>query len=232
MMSEFSEINAAAGTCLVLCLKAPERSKRRLAAEIGELATTAATHLWACVLEDLHSWPGPTCFAPADADDAAWLNRQLNGSYATVLQEGGNLGERLNHVDEVLRSRDQRKLLFIGTDCPTMERSYLLQAAAELTSHDVVLGPAADGGVVLMGARLAWPTLTDLPWSTHRLYDELTSQCTRYSLSIAILEPRADVDSVAALLAAGNDLAQDRRPARRALSQWLKQPNVAWDGMR
>ncbi len=222
-------MNAATAACLVLFLKAPARSKRRLAAEIGELATTAATHLWACVLEDLQNWPGPVYFAPAEAGDAAWLARQLGQSHEAVLQAGGNLGERINHVDETLRNRGEQKVLFVGTDCPAMEVGYLLQAAADLNHHDVVLGPATDGGVVLMGARRAWPALTDLPWSTHRLHGELVRCCARRGLTIANLEPRADVDSVAALLAARRDLAQDLRPARRAFSRWLSQPNTAWD---
>ncbi len=228
-MSELDPMDAATAACLVLFLKAPARSKRRLAAEIGELATTAATHLWACVLEDLQNWPGPVYFAPAEAGDAAWLARQLGHSHEAVLQAGGNLGERINHVDETLRNRGEQKVLFVGTDCPAMEVGYLLQAAADLNHHDVVLGPATDGGVVLMGARRAWPALTDLPWSTHRLHGELVRCCARRGLTIANLEPRADVDSVAALLAARRDLAQDLRPARRAFSRWLSQPNAAWD---
>ena len=228
-MSKSNLMDAATATCLVLCLKAPARSKRRLAGEIGELATTAATHLWACVLEDIQSWPGPVYFAPAETDDAAWLVQQLGSSHEAVLQTGGNLGERINHVDETLRSRGEQNVLIVGTDCPAMERDYLLQAAAELIHHDVVLGPATDGGVVLMGARRAWPTLTDLPWSTHRLYDELVRCCAGLGLSVTNLEPRADIDSVAALLAARNDLAQDLRPARRAFSHWLSQPHAAWD---
>ncbi len=228
-MSELDPMDAATAACLVLFLKAPARSKRRLAAEIGELATTAATHLWACVLEDLQNWPGPVYFAPAEAGDAAWLARQLGHSHEAVLQAGGNLGERINHVDETLRNRGEQKVLFVGTDCPAMEVDYLLQAAAGLSHHDVVLGPATDGGVVLMGARRAWPALTDLPWSTHRLHGELVRCCARRGLTIANLEPRADIDSVAALLAARRDLAQDLRPARRAFSRWLSQPNAAWD---
>jgi len=229
-MSDSKQMEAATSTCLVLCLKAPARSKRRLAEEIGELATTAATHLWACVQEDLQSWPGPVYFAPAETEDSVWLARQVDGSYNTVLQQGSNLGERINHVDETLRSRGEKTLLFVGTDCPALKGEYLLQAAAELIHYDVVLGPATDGGVVLMGSRQAWPALTTLPWSTHRLHNELARYCARRGLTIANLEPRADVDSVAALLAARHDLAQDQRPARRAFSQWLTQTNVTWDG--
>ncbi len=229
MMSDSDHMDPAAATCLVLCFKAPARSKRRLAEEIGELATTAATHLWACVLEDLQSWPGPVYFAPAETEDAAWLDRKLGSSYPGVLQTGSNLGERINHVDETLRCRGEKNLLFVGTDCPAMERDYLLQAAADLIHHDVVLGPATDGGVVLMGTRRMWPALAELPWSTVRLHTELARLCAQRGLTIANLDVRADVDSVSALLTARSDLAQDPRPARRAFSHWLNQPNAAWN---
>ena len=227
-MSEQSSISGTPNTCLVVFLKAPVRSKRRLAKEIGDLATTAATHLWACVQEDLEDWPGPVYYAPAEVEDADWLSGQLGTSHTAVLQNGCNLGERINHVDEILRKRGEQKLLFLGTDCPAMERDYLSRADKLLRNHDVVLGPATDGGVVLMGARQSWPPLTDLPWSTSELHEALSSACTRHGLTVATLEARADVDTVAGLLAARNDLAADQRPARRALNRWLAEPNAAW----
>jgi glycosyltransferase A (GT-A) superfamily protein (DUF2064 family) len=229
MTSESNLTDPAIDTCVVLCLKSPTKSKRRLAEEIGELATTAAVHLWACALETLQGWPGKVCYAPADTEDAAWLGSQLNSNAVMVLQRGENLGERINYVDAALRAKDEMSIIFIGTDCPAMEDGYLQRAAVELVRSDVVLGPAIDGGVVLMGARVAWPTLAELPWSTSSLCAALTTLCIEHGLVIANLKPRADVDSVAALLATRNELAQDPRPARRALSQWLKQPNAAWD---
>jgi glycosyltransferase A (GT-A) superfamily protein (DUF2064 family) len=168
-------------------------------------------------------------YSPADAEDAAWLDAQLGPGSATVLQRGDNLGERINHVDNTLRERGEKNIIFVGTDCPAMETAYLQQAASSLANHNVVLGPATDGGVVLMGASRAWPALTSLPWSTPSLYDALARLCDDQGRSVEILEPRADVDSITALLAARNDLARDMRPARRALSHWLAQPNAPWD---
>src|SRR5690606_37370137 len=61
-------------TSLVLMLKAPSRSKRRLAAARGDAAASeAARRLAACALEDLAAWPGPTWLAPADRTDLDWL---------------------------------------------------------------------------------------------------------------------------------------------------------------
>src|SRR5690606_21879150 len=87
---------------------------------------------------------------------------------------------------------------------------------------DVVLGPAADGGVVLMGTRRAWPALEPLPWSTDRLGAALGEACRRAGSSVASLEPRTDIDTFADLTGLGRTLARDRRPARRALREWLE----------
>jgi glycosyltransferase A (GT-A) superfamily protein (DUF2064 family) len=214
--------DSRADVCLVLLFKSPARSKRRLAGQIGGLAQDAAQRLWDCALEDLDGWPGPGCFAPADAADLDWLDREPTEGREVVLQRGGNLGERLNHVDRSLRSRGCGKLLFVGMDCPAMDPAYLHRAAQSLQVEDTVLGPAHDGGVVLMGARLAWPRLDDLPWSTTDLYGSLIGRCRSEGLSVSSLEPRGDVDTVDELLSSPEEFAGDDRPGRRALADWLR----------
>lgn len=215
----------------MLFFKAPQNSKRRLAGEIGDLATTAAEHLLSCALEDACAWPGNCVFSPADAPDETWLSAQREPIPDVLLQRGENLGERLNHVDAELRSRGLEKLLYIGTDCPGLDSAYLRQAAAQLDDHDAVFGPSLDGGVVLMGSRLAWPELGGLAWSTEKLGRELTALCRGAGWTTAQLEKRSDIDTVGDLLAARSDLANDPRPARIALTEWLTaHENVLTDG--
>ncbi|HEY8520755.1 MAG TPA: TIGR04282 family arsenosugar biosynthesis glycosyltransferase [Gammaproteobacteria bacterium] len=208
---------ARSGCCLVVMLKAPERSKRRLAAEIGPRATEAARHLYQCALEDLAEWPHDVCFAPASAADPC----PVGADGFVVVQPTGNLGERIEHVDRELRRRGVRRAVFIGTDCIELDGSYLRDAASALDAHDVVLGPARDGGVVLMGARRPWPELGDLPWSTAALGAALRERCLAAGLSVALLAERGDVDTQADLAAARHRLAADPRPARRAFARWL-----------
>jgi len=102
---------------LVILLKAPQRSKRRLAARIGEAgAAAAAFHLLACALEDASDWPGHVVLAPAEATDAAWLANSGPGPHDVVVQQGRTLGERISHIDAVLRSRGLERLIYIGAD--------------------------------------------------------------------------------------------------------------------
>jgi glycosyltransferase A (GT-A) superfamily protein (DUF2064 family) len=210
------------GVCLVLMFKAPARSKRRLAAEIGERAGTAARHLIDCALEDTKAWAGPVCYAPASPADAAYLDSRSEDRASTVLQRGRNLGERINHVNRALRAAGAAEQIFIGIDCPELDARYLKRAAARLADHDVVLGPADDGGVVLMATRRAWPDLAGLAWSSNRLMRELVRVCIDHGLSVHELDARADVDSLDDLIRIRRRLDADLRPARRQLVDWLE----------
>ncbi len=212
-----SSTAAARRCCLILMLKAPARSKRRL----GAVGAEAAERLFACAAEDLAAWPGPTCFAPAGPEDSRWLARRLARRANVVEQRGANLGERIEHVSARLAAAGRARQLFIGIDCPELCADHLLAAAAALERADAVLGGAADGGVVLMGTRTPWPALGGLPWSTGRLHRALAGTLEAQGRQIVTLGTFADVDSPADLWALGPRLAGDARPARRALAAWL-----------
>ena len=141
-----------------------------------------------------------------------------------ILQQGGNLGERINYVDsEVRRGRGRvDRLVFIGTDCPGLDADYLEQAALGLQRADAVLGPAGDGGVVLMGARRTWPDLGGLSWSTQGLFAELRGVCREAGWSVATLDAREDVDTLQDLVRADTAFSSDRRRSRRAFTEWLR----------
>lgn len=207
--------------CLVLCCKAPQRSKRRLATQLGDGAATAAEHLLACALEDLADWPGESVIAPASDNDAEWLRMGSAGNFETVVQHGGSLGARINHVDVALRSSGREQLIYIGADCPELDCAYLTSADKALEDHDAVIGPARDGGVVLMGACRPWPVLGDLGWSTSELCEELCARLRTQNWSIATLETLADVDTLEDLTTARAVLIEDDRTARRAFVDWL-----------
>ena len=211
----------AADVNLVLLFKAPHNAKRRLAAQIGDLAATAASLLCDCALQDVEGWPGPGWLSPASVDDGQWLAARIGKAAPMILQQGANLGERINHVDTVLRSKGQTKILFIGTDCPGLDADYLSAAARHLDEHDAVVGPSRDGGVVLMGARRPWPRLGELRWSTARLHDDLTAACGQQGWATGRLGLRSDVDTASDLLEARAELGGDARCTRRELVEWI-----------
>lgn len=222
MPTKLSRREDTRASCLVVFFKAPDRSKRRLAADLGAEAAVAAAHLLDCVLEDARAWSGQVVLAAATKADAEWLTRIESPAHEVVVQQGGSLGERLNHVDALLRSRGLERLIYIGADCPTMNENYLARADAAFDHADAILGPAIDGGVVLMGARRPWPALGDLAWSTPSLCEDLSERLAWNRWTVARLGALADVDSVADLDALRDALREDARPARVALTAWLR----------
>jgi uncharacterized protein len=211
-------------TSLVIFCRRPElnNGKQRIAATLGAAPTLElATHLLHTALEDATGWPGPVVIAPAAQADQSWAEGLMTGTHRVCLQPGGNLGERINAVDQALRSAGSQHLIYIGSDAPLLNAAYYQQARSTLETHDVVLGAAEDGGVVLMGARCAWPELASLPWSSNDLGHQLELLCIQRGLTVKYLLASYDIDYANDLPRLHEDLLTDPRPARRALRDWL-----------
>ena len=210
---------------LVIMFKRPRpgQGKQRLASTLGtEQTHHLAEALLNCVLEDASIWPGKVVFSPSDPADAQWAYRLIARKVTIVPQVCGNLGERLNVVDRELRDLGHRKLIFIGADAPLLDTRYYADARYALSQSDVVLAPADDGGVTLMGSRVAWPRLASLDWSTGALGFQLTRLCTQHGLSVRSLSRSYDIDRFDDIPRLYRDLRRDIRPARRLLSDLLE----------
>lgn len=84
-------------------------------------------------------------------------------------QQGHSFGERLANAIESVFARGYERVISLGNDCLQLQPQHILQAAQQLQQHDLVLGPAADGGVYLLGiAQSAYDrrAFLDLPWQT------------------------------------------------------------------
>jgi glycosyltransferase A (GT-A) superfamily protein (DUF2064 family) len=195
--------------------------KQRIAASLGpEKALQLSELLLAATLEDAIAWGGPVTLSPASADDFAWATRLLPDAHV-VPQPPGNLGERINSVDSIVRADGALEVLYIGSDSPALDASYLRQAKQSLSYNDFALGPALDGGVTLMGSRVPWPDLEPLPWSSNKLCGALMALGRTSGLSIAELDRRFDVDNPIDLQCCWDALQDDPRPARQALCRWI-----------
>jgi hypothetical protein len=71
----------------------------------------------------------------------------------------------------------------------------LAQANAALASHDVVLGPAADGGYYLIGVKRPCAALfTGIAWGESRVCRDTEAAATAEGLCVAKLSVLCDVD--------------------------------------
>jgi len=210
-------------TALVIICKKPQPGfgKQRLAVRFGaRLTHEIARALLACTLEDAVAWPGTVVLSPAHQEDAAWAQEQADriGHACHVLpQIEGNLGQRLNALDQTLRSRGMSRLVFIGSDSPGLVLEDYCAVDRQLKNDNVVLMPAADGGVVLMANGRCWPDLSALPWSTERLSAGLADACRMAGISVHMAREGYDIDEPDDFLRLADWLTGDNRPARRAL---------------
>lgn len=109
------------------------------------------------------------------------------------LQEGTSIGERMSHALGDALARFPAALL-IGSDAPTLPVAFLRAGVEALERADVVLGPSADGGYYLIGARGAAPDLRgDIRWSSPHTLADTVARLT--PLRIALLPPWYDVDT-------------------------------------
>ncbi|QKG52494.1 DUF2064 domain-containing protein [Hymenobacter sp. BRD67] len=69
----------------------------------------------------------------------------------SVQQAGATFGERLSGAVRATFALGYEHLLIIGNDCPQLGIATLRQAVAAVRATGAVLGPAADGGVYLLG---------------------------------------------------------------------------------
>jgi glycosyltransferase A (GT-A) superfamily protein (DUF2064 family) len=86
----------------------------------------------------------------------------------------------------------------IGTDCPLLDPVRLGLAATLLATHEAVLGPAEDGGYVLVGARRLLP-FDGVRWSSSHAFADTAAAFTRAGIRFATLPVSWDVDEPADL---------------------------------
>ena len=206
-------------TLVVFCKRpALGQGKQRLAAEIGQSAALIiAEALLNCAVADMAVWTGKVVISPAFEQDKYWAQELLDGA-SIYPQPEGNLGERIQAIDQELRADGHQKLIFIGTDSPLMQLKDLQVADDLLNESDVVLQPAFDGGVTLMANRKPWPTLTTMPWSENSLCQSLTAKCLVAKQVLNYLEIGYDVDTSSDLRQLLPRLRLDYRATRQALA--------------
>jgi len=109
-------------------------------------------------------------------------------------QVGVDLGERMHHALRTALQRVPRAVL-VGSDCPGLDAAYVEEAFSALATADLVLGPALDGGYVLIGARrLDWRLFEGVSWGTGKVLAQTLARADALRWDVALLAPRRDID--------------------------------------
>jgi rSAM/selenodomain-associated transferase 1 len=169
------------------------------------LSSEAAAALYACFLRDtldvMRQVPdvgrGIVYLPEAAGDYFSALAPDMQLS----LQQGSDLGERLDHLLTAALEAGASQAVVMDSDSPTLPADYLVQAFAALAGpSDVVLGPCEDGGYYLIGLKCPQPRLLrDVQMSTPTVVRDTLVLAEQLGLKVTLLPTWYDVDTVAEL---------------------------------
>ncbi|MBK9308652.1 MAG: TIGR04282 family arsenosugar biosynthesis glycosyltransferase [Nitrospira sp.] len=199
--------NLTRGTALVIFAKAPVpgQVKTRLCPPLTP--DEAATLHGSFVLDTLERTKAAVGKLKLDMDRYLACAPSTTHVFFKIMEErqgvklidqvGADLGARMHEAVKIMFGRGYRQTIITGTDVPTLPLNLFEQALTSLKDHDVVLGPALDGGYYLMGINQAVPELfSDIPWSTDQVLRLTQEKAARLGLKTALLQPWRDVDTL------------------------------------
>ena len=135
-------------------------------------------------------WCTPT------TDHDFFISAAHNYGLTRQLQQGSDLGERMNHALCTALKSYQRAAL-IGCDCPSLTTQELASAISALNDKTTaVFSPAEDGGYVLIGLNRPQAELfTNIPWGSEQVMVETRARCQQFGIIYHELAEQWDVDT-------------------------------------
>lgn len=199
-MSDFSAKKQFEDACIVQFAKAPQRGKvkTRMQPVLSEAQCVRlheqllSTTTQVLVNSQLAQVELSVTHHHAFFDD---VYSSHSGDLTLSLQVDGNLGEKMQATVAKALQKFQC-VIVVGSDCPFIDKNYLLQAFEALQhGNDIVLGPAKDGGYVLIGLTSEQPTVfADVDWGTEKVLAQTLRSIDRLKLRCHQLESLHDID--------------------------------------
>ncbi len=183
---------------LIIFARNPEKGKvkSRLAKDIGEDQALGVYHKLLNYTKEITK--------KLNCDKAVYYSEYVdhndlwdNMIYDKHLQQGADLGERMQDAFSRAFAEGKKRVIIIGSDCMELESYMIKEAFAVLDSNDVVLGPARDGGYYLLGMKSFLPTLfEEKPWSSPDLLMDTILDLKKMNASYYLLKTLNDIDTI------------------------------------
>jgi len=181
---------------LVVFAKNPElgKVKTRLAKTVGD---KKALEIYLKLLEHTYAVADKTF-----ADKAIFYSDKIEEfdildyyKFPKFLQKGDDLGERMDRAIGEAFGQRYEKVVIIGSDCYDLTSVIVEDAFKLLDDHNVVIGPAFDGGYYLLGMDRHYSHLfKDKKWSTPDVLLDTILDPKKLTLSYTLLPTLTDVD--------------------------------------
>jgi len=113
-------------------------------------------------------------------------------------QIGSSFGERLANATEFIYEKGYENVIIIGNDCPQISSTDFLSTSSLLEKSELVLGPAADGGLYLLGmAKSAYQReiFINLAWEGKDLQEDFHKYARDINCTVQLLASLQDIDT-------------------------------------
>ena len=167
--------------------------KTRLAKTIGN---RAALNIYKYLLKHTES-----IIKTIDSDKAVYYTKSVikndlwnSKLYKKHLQQGDDLGSKMSTAFQNAFNDNYKKVIIVGSDLPDLEKHHIDDAFEKLDHHDIVIGPANDGGYYLLGMKKKNDSIfLNKNWGTDSVLDDTINDLKNEN--VFLLEPLNDVDT-------------------------------------
>ena len=114
-----------------------------------------------------------------------------------LIQKGNDLGEKMQNAFKNGFSEGYEKIVLIGSDLPDISEKIIQRGFEVLKNHEVVFGPAEDGGYYLLGmTEPHYSIFKNKQWSTEGLLKTTLLELEKNKTNIALLQTLNDIDTI------------------------------------
>lgn len=109
-------------------------------------------------------------------------------------QQGEDLGARMAAATQQALALAS-KVVLVGADCIDIDSNYINSAIGGLDNADVVIGPATDGGYVLLGLKRYNKALfSNINWGSEQVFAQTMTQLATLQWKAEVLPALHDID--------------------------------------
>lgn len=197
--------------CLIVFAKEPEAGKVKTRLQ-GYLSRDECVQFYKALLQDtLELARAIKCFEKVLAYDSSMPEprylKTIAADFMFYKQRGSSLGEKMHNAFKFAKTRNNSKVVIIGSDSPSLPAIYVKEAFRRLDVSDVVLGPSHDGGFYLVGLKKPCASIfKGIKWSSKTVLENAIENSGIFSKKISLLKKWYDIDDYAGLARLKKDL--------------------------
>lgn len=185
--------------CVFTRYPEPGTTKTRLIPALGSVVAASLQRDMTAHVLDVAGQLEDTCGIRVEVrfegGDETRMRDMFGDAFVYRSQGDGNLGNRMRRCFLDHFAAGGQRVVVVGADVPGVDAGVFSSAFNALRDHDLVIGPASDGGYYLIGLRADVSEIFEkISWGTEHVLRQTLGIAACLGLSVFTLTTLADVD--------------------------------------